>query len=246
MPDATAYPDIVSREVWLDARKALLEDEKALTRQHDAVAAKRRRLPMVRIDKAYRFEGPDGPLSLLDLFDGQRQLFVGHFMFDPDWDAGCSSCTHLADEIAPADLRHLRDSNTAFAYVSRAPIAKIEAYKAKHGWTFPWVSSHGSDFNYDFGVTLDRAKGPVSYNYKTEDELARQDNFTLDKGQSAEVPGFSAFLRVGDEVFHTYSTFARGCEAFGGSHYILDLTVWGRQQSFEDSPEGWPQSPTYG
>ena len=245
MAKATAYPDIVPHAAWLDARKALLEEEKALTRARDALNAKRRRLPMVRIEKDYRFEGPAGTLSLLDLFDGHDQLFIGHFMFDPDWDRGCSSCTHLADEIAEASVRHLRDANTAFAYISRAPIAKIEAYKAEHGWTFPWVSSYGSDFNYDFGVTLDPSKGAVSYNFKSEAELA-QDGFRMQDGEPMELPGFSAFLRAGDDVFHTYSTYARGCEAFGSSHYILDLTVWGRQQDFEDSPEGWPQSPTYG
>ncbi|MFQ6546364.1 DUF899 domain-containing protein [Aestuariibius sp. 2305UL40-4] len=245
MAEATKYPEIVSQDKWLTARMTLLAEEKALTRQRDAVAARRRRLPMVRIEKDYAFEGPSGPLSLADLFGGHSQLFLGHFMFDPDWDEGCSSCTHLADEISDGHIRHLADSNTAFTYVSRAPIAKIEAYKAKRGWTFPWVSSFGSDFNYDFGVTLDPAKGATSYNYKTRDELAA-DGFTLTEGKPAETPGFSAFLKVGDDIFHTYSTFARGCEAFGGAHYILDMTVWGRQQSFEDSPEGWPQNPTYG
>ncbi|MEO0697808.1 MAG: DUF899 domain-containing protein [Pseudomonadota bacterium] len=245
MTDATAYPDIVSKDAWLQARKALLEEEKRITRQRDKVNAMRRRLPMVRVDRDYTFEGPEGALSLRDLFGDARQLFIGHFMFDPDWDKGCSSCTHLADEISPMHLRHLRDGNTAFTYVSRAQIDKIEAYKAKHGWTFPWVSSFGSDFNYDFGVTLDRSKAPVGYNYKNEAEMEAAGWSPAD-GETAEMPGFSTFVRRGDEVFHTYSTYARGCEQFGGAHYMLDMTVWGRQQDFEDSPEGWPQSPTYG
>lgn len=245
MTEAKAYPDIVSRDTWLEARKALLTEEKKLTRHRDQINAMRRRLPMVRVDKDYTFEGPEGALSLRDLFGETRQLLIGHFMFDPSWENGCSSCTHLADEISPAHLRHLNDSNTAFAYVSRAPIDKIEAYKAKQGWTFPWVSSFGSDFNYDFGVTLDRSKAPVGYNYKSEAEMAAA-GWTPADGESAEMPGFSTFVRRGKEVFHTYSTYARGCEQFGGAHYMLDMTVWGRQQDFEDSPQGWPQKPTYG
>ena len=244
-PKAEAYPPVVIREAWLAARKDLLAREKQLTRDRDALNAARRRLPMVKVDKDYVFEGPAGAVRLVDLFDGLNQLIVGHFMFDPDWADGCSSCTHLADEISPGHIRHLREGDTAFAYVSRAPIAKIEAYKAKRGWTFPWVSSFGSDFNYDFGVTLDRAKAPVGYNYKSEQELA-ESGLSVADGQSVEAPGFSAFLRIGNGVFHTYSTYARGGEAIGGAHYLLDLTVWGRQQDFEDSPPGWPQRPTYG
>ncbi|MDX8355596.1 DUF899 family protein, partial [Cognatiyoonia sp. IB215182] len=117
--------------------------------------------------------------------------------------------------------------------------------KAKRGWTFPWVSSFGSDFNYDLGVTLDRNRAPIGYNYKNEKEMAGA-GWAPKEGESVELPGFSTFLRRRDEVFHTYSTYARGCEQFGGAHYMLDMTVWGRQQDFEDSPEGWPQEPTYG
>ncbi|MEM9011380.1 MAG: DUF899 family protein [Pseudomonadota bacterium] len=242
---ATAHPDIVSREDWLRARRDLLDEEKALTRARDAVAARRRRLPMVKVEREYTFTGPRGPLSLRDLFGGQERLFLGHFMFAPDWQEGCASCTHLADEISDGHLRHLAENDTAFAYVSRAPIEKIEAYKATRGWRFAWVSSHGSDFNYDFGVTLDRSRDATEYNYKSEEALAAM-GLTLADGQSMELPGFSAFLRIDEEVFHTYSTYARGGEAIGGSHYILDMTVWGRRQSFEDSPPGWPQAPTYG
>lgn len=246
MPDATAYPDIVSNEAWLEARKALLVEEKRVTRERDAVNAMRRRLPMVRVEKDYTFEGPKGALTLRDLFGDARQLFIGHFMFDPEWENGCSSCSHLADEISPAHIRHLADGDTAFAYVSRAPIDKIESYKAKRGWTFPWVSSFGSDFNYDFGATFDPEKGSTTYNYKTEAELVERNLYGVNTDQSSELPGFSVFLRIDDDVFHTYSTYGRGGETFGGAHYMLDMTVWGRRQDFEASPKGWPQAPTYG
>jgi predicted dithiol-disulfide oxidoreductase (DUF899 family) len=220
-----SLPDVVSREQWLEARTALLAKEKELTRQRDALAAERRRLPMVEVTKPYTFEGPDGPATLLDLFGGRRQLIVSHFMFDPDWDAGCPSCTAGADENAPGLRAHLAARDTSHVYVSRAPLAKLERYKAEKGWTFAWYSSHGSDFNYDFGVTLDPAVGPPVYNYR---ELP---------GYTGELPGLSAFLRDGHRVFHTYSTFARGMEALGGSYYFLDLTALGRQEEWEE-PKG--------
>jgi predicted dithiol-disulfide oxidoreductase (DUF899 family) len=160
-------PQVVSRDEWLAARKELLAREKELTRQRDELNAERRRLPMVRIDREYVFEGPDGKASLLDLFDGRRQLIVGHFMFDPRWDEGCSSCSAGADEISNGLLKHLHARDTTFVYVSRAPLAKIEAYKARKGWTFPWYSSYGNDFNYDFHVTLDESAAPIEYNYRT-------------------------------------------------------------------------------
>ena len=214
-------PQIVSHEEWLVARKALLVKEKELTRARDALNAERRRLPMVEITKPYAFEGPDGRASLLDLFEGRLQLIVGHFMFDPSWDDGCPSCSAGADEVAPGLLEHLHTRDTTLAYVSRAPLAKIADYKARKGWTFPWYSSYGSDFNYDFHVTLDASVAPLEYNYRP---------LEVDWEQPFEMPGTSYFLREGDRVFHTYSTYARGAEQTGGSYYFLDLTALGRAQ----------------
>ncbi|MDX6542444.1 MAG: hypothetical protein QOK32_47, partial [Gaiellaceae bacterium] len=142
------FPDVVSRTEWLAARKELLAEEKEMTRQRDALNAKRRRLPMVEVEKGYVFTGPDGEATLLDLFDGRRQLIVRHFMFDPSWEEGCSSCSAGAAEISPGLLDHLHARETTLAVVSRAPIEKIERYKASKGWVFPWYSSYGSDFNY--------------------------------------------------------------------------------------------------
>jgi predicted dithiol-disulfide oxidoreductase (DUF899 family) len=154
---AMSLPDIVSREQWLLARKQLLAEEKEMTRTHDRLAAKRRMLPMVLIDKEYVFQGPDGPVTLLDMFDGRRQLILRHFMFGPDWEKGCPGCTAGADEMSDGLLRHLNVRETSFVAVARAPIEKLEAYRAERGWTFPFYSSYGSDFNYDFHVTLDES-----------------------------------------------------------------------------------------
>ena len=231
-------PDVVSREEWLAARKELLVREKAFTRQRDALNAERRRLPMVKVDKEYVFDGPDGATTLLDLFDGRRQLIVGHFMFDPRWDDGCPSCSAGADEIADGLLAHLHTRDTTFVYVSRAPLAKIEAYKARRGWTFPWYSSHGSDFNYDYHVTLDESVAPVLYNYRTRAEHEQAGTSGYVEGDPpVEGPGRSCFLRDGDTIFHTYSVYARGLEGVGGSYYFLDETALGRQEEWEE-PRG--------
>ena len=219
-----SLPDVVSREEWVAARKALLAKEKELTRRRDALNAERRRLPMVLIEKDYVFTGPDGEARLRDLFEGRRQLIIGHFMFDPDWEDGCPSCSAGADEVSDGLLRHLHVRDTTLAYVSRAPLEKLEAYKARKGWTFPWYSSYGSDFNYDFHVTLDPSVAPVEYNYRPID-------------LEGEMPGSSYFLRDGDRVYHTYSTYARGAEQTGGSYYFLDLTALGRQEEWEE-PKG--------
>jgi predicted dithiol-disulfide oxidoreductase (DUF899 family) len=219
-----SLPEIVSRADWLAARRDLLAKEKELTRARDALNAERRRLPMVRVEKDYVFEGPDGKARLLDLFGGHRQLFLRHFMFDPSWDDGCPSCSAAAEELSDGLIAHLHTRDTEFVTVSRAPLAKIEDYKRRRGWTFPWYSSHGSDFNYDFGVTLDRSVRPPEYNYAPADD-------------EGEWPGHSCFLRVGDDVFHTYSTYARGAEMLGGSYYWLDLTALGRQEDWEE-PKG--------
>jgi predicted dithiol-disulfide oxidoreductase (DUF899 family) len=230
-----SLPKVVSRDEWLAARKELLAREKELTRQRDALSADRRRLPMVKIEKDYAFDGPDGRATLLDLFDGRRQLIVGHFMFDPSWDDGCSSCSAGADEVSDGLLEHLHTRDTSFAYVSRAPIEKLERYKAKKGWTFPWYSSYGSDFNYDFHATLDESVAPLEYNYRTrpEHEQAGTSHY-LEGEQPIEEPGTSCFLHDGDTVFHTYSTYARGAEMLGGSYYWLDLTALGRQEDWEE------------
>jgi len=230
-----SLPRVVSREEWLVARKDLLVKEKELTRRRDALNAERRRLPMVRIDKDYAFEGPDGGAGLSDLFAGRRQLIVRHFMFDPTWEDGCPSCSAGAAEIADGLLEHLHTRDTTFVVVSRSPLARIEAYKARKGWTFPWYSSFGSDFNYDFHVTLDESVAPIEYNYRTRAEHEQAGPSAFFEGeQPIEAPGQSCFLRDGDTIFHTYSNYARGAEMTGGSYYYLDLTALGRQEAWEE------------
>ncbi|GAA4094251.1 DUF899 domain-containing protein [Nonomuraea soli] len=225
-------PDVVTREEWLAARKKLLAKEKELTRTRDALNAERRRLPMVRVAKPYTFEGPDGTVSLLDLFEGRPQLVVHHFMFAPDWDAACSSCSSAADGIG--GLRQLHARNTTLAAVSRAPYPKLAAFKERMGWSFPWYSSYGGAFNYDFHATLDDRVEPVLLHLRTKEELG--DEWTEDM-RGSEWPGISAFVRDGDEVFHTYSTYGRGIEEFHNGYPYLDLTVFGRQEEWEE-PKG--------
>jgi predicted dithiol-disulfide oxidoreductase (DUF899 family) len=225
-----SLPKVVSRAEWLTARKDLLEREKELTRVRDALSADRRRLPMVEIDKPYEFTARDGStVSLVDLFEGRSQLILAHFMFDPEWENGCPSCTAGTDEMSPGLMAHLHTRDTTICWVSRAPIDKLNAYQEKRGWDLPWYSSYGSDFNYDFGVTLDPAKAPPIYNFRPVPDLA------------GEFPGTSVFLRVGEEVFHTYSSFARGAEWTGGSYAFLDLTALGRQEDWEE-PKGRSES----
>jgi predicted dithiol-disulfide oxidoreductase (DUF899 family) len=231
-----SLPDVVTEDRWLEARKALLAEEKAMTRARDELSRKRRELPMVLVDKDYEFDGPTGKVGLLDMFEGRRQLIVQHFMFDPSWDEGCPSCTAGADELSEGLLRHLHVRETSFAAVSRAPLPKIERYKATRGWTFPWYSSFGSDFNYDYHVTLDASVAPVMWNYRTMDELQQVGMGWMGEG-SSEQPGFSMFLRDEDRIFHTYSVFARGTEMLGGAYYFLDLTALGRQEEWEE-PKG--------
>lgn len=225
-------PEVVSREEWLAARKELLVKEKELTRARDRVNADRRRLPMVRMDKPYTFEGPDGTVGLLDLFEGRPQLVMHHFMFGPDWEQGCPSCSSAADGIGR--LRQLHVRNTTLVAVSRAPYAKLAAYRERMGWTFPWYSSYGSDFNYDFHTTLDDRIAPVLQNFRTEAELAEAGTPWTEEMRGEEIPGISAFLRVGDEVFHTYSTYGRGIDQFHNGYPYLDLTALGRQEEWEE------------
>ncbi len=231
-----AHPEIASRKEWLAQRKALLVKEKEVTRHYDRVNAERRRLPMVKIEKSYAFDGPEGKKSLLDLFGGQSQLIVYHFMFDPKWKEGCPGCTGYVDALG--DLTMLGERNTTMVLISRAPLPKLEAYKAQKGWTLPWYSSFESDFNYDFHATADPDVAPPEYNYRTEEEIGHR--------LTGEQHGLSVFFRIGDDIFHTYSTYARGVESLSDSYRLLDVTPYGRQEDWEDSPPGWPQKPTYG
>jgi predicted dithiol-disulfide oxidoreductase (DUF899 family) len=224
-----ALPQVVTQNEWERARLELLAQEKELTRLRDRVSASRRRLPMVEVTKPYVFEGPSGSVGLLELFADRRQLIVCHFMFDPSWEDGCPSCSAGADEMSDGHRKHLAARDTTLVYVSRAPLEKLERYKAKRGWTFPWYSSDGSDFNYDFAVTLDPDVTDVVYNFRPMPEL------------SGEYPGRSHFLRVDDRVFHTYSVYARGLETIGGSYYLLDETALGRQEEWEE-PRGRVES----
>ncbi|MCB1186028.1 DUF899 domain-containing protein [bacterium] len=238
---AEGNPQIVDREHWLWQRRELLGQEKALMELMDRVNARRRRMPMVKLDKPYHFKGRDGEFDLRGLFGDMRQLVVYHFMFDPAWDKGCPGCTGLVKEIA--DLSLLGERNTRFVLVSRAPLEKLEKYRQEMGWELPWYSSNDSDFNYDFHATYDPEKAAVMSNFRSAAELEALGRTVPQKG---ETHGMSVFFRIGDEVFHTYSSYQRGVENLTDSYAILDITPWGRQEDFEDSPAGYPQKPTYG
>src|SRR6266516_1344531 len=222
-------PKIVSHDEWLVARKRLLAKEKDFTRARDRLNAERRRLPMVRIDKEYVFDGPDGKATLFDLFDGRRQLIVYHFMFDPAWDAGREGCSIVVDNIG--HLAHLHARDTSLVLVSRAPLPKLLAYQKRMGWTVPWYSSYGSEFNYDFHVTGDESVAPVEYNYRDQPELLAMGDDVTGEGH-----GLSAFLRGEADVFHTYSTYARGTDLLNSTFNYLDLTALGRQEPWEEPP----------
>lgn len=221
-------PTTVSRDEWTAARKRLLVKEKEFNRQRDALSAERRKLPMVAIEKEYVFQGREGRRTLAELFEGQRQLLVYHFMFEPDHDEGCPACSFVADNFA-SGLVHLAARDTAFAVISRAPLDKIERFKKRMGWTFPWLSSFGIDFNYDFQVTLDK-KHP-EYNYAP---VSAQPAVYPQEG---EREGLSVFLRDGDRLFHTYSTYQRGLDPLLNTYNFLDLTPLGRQE--EDGIMRW-------
>jgi len=231
-----AHPKIVSEDEWRAVREEHLAHEKEITRKLDKLHAERRRLPMVRVEKNYVFEGPEGKRTLGELFDDRRQLIIYHFMFDPSWDKGCPGCTGYVNALG--DLSMLAARDTTFAVVSRAPLAKLEAYKASRGWEIRWYSSFGTPFNYDFHVTLDDSVAPMEYNYRNTSRTGEK----LTKG---EAHGLSVFFRLGDEIFHTYSAYGRGTENLTNSYTLLDTTPYGRQEDFEDSPAGWPQKPTY-
>jgi predicted dithiol-disulfide oxidoreductase (DUF899 family) len=236
------YPPVVSRADWLEARKKLLTKEKELTHLRDQINTERRLLPMVQVEEPYAFEGPQGTVRLIDLFEGRQQLIIYHFMWlweaGQPLDRGCPSCSAWADHVCRGHLQHLHARSTTLALVSRAPFAKIAAFKARMGWSTPWYSSAGSDFNYDYHVTLDESVTPVEYNYRTPAEHERAGTGYYMKGkQPFDLPGLSCFLRKGDSVYHTYSTYGRGGETVGGAYYFLDLTALGRQEAWEE-PKG--------
>jgi predicted dithiol-disulfide oxidoreductase (DUF899 family) len=213
---------VVSRDEWLRARIAFLSKEKELTRQHDELSRQRRALPWVKVEKEYVFEAPEGKVTLANLFDGRRQLIVHHFMFGPGWKEGCVGCSFHSDH-ADGALVHLQNHGVSYVRVSRAPLSEIEAFNRRMGWHAKWVSSFGSDFNYDFRVSFpeaDQARGKVYYNFAEDDFL------------SEEMSGVSIFYKdeAGD-VFHTYSTYARGDEGVLGTYFYLDLTPEGRNET---------------
>jgi predicted dithiol-disulfide oxidoreductase (DUF899 family) len=225
-------PRIASREEWLVARKALLEKEKALTRQRDALNAERRQLPMVVVTQDYRFQGPQGELRLVDLFEGRSQLIIYHFMYHRDRGEGCEGCSSLVDNIG--HLAHLHARDTTLALVSRAPLAELEAFRQRMGWTLPWYSSYGSAFNYDYHATTDEAVAPVEYNYRDKAELER---LGLTYHVQGEQPGVSVFLRDGERVYHCYSSYGRGLDILMGTYNYLDLTPFGRGEGWDGMPD---------
>jgi predicted dithiol-disulfide oxidoreductase (DUF899 family) len=225
-------PEVVGRDEWVQARRELLAAEKAFTKERDALNTRRRELPMVLVDKGYAFAGAKGPVGLLELFEGRDQLVVYHFMFQPEWDAGCPNCTGFVDEIG--SVRFLNAANTTFALVSRAPYEKLAGYREARGWEHPWYSSYGSDFNYDYHVTLDESVVPFEYNYRTKSEWDALPNNEHTQGeQPFDLHGLSCFLRVDEQIYHTYSTYGRGPDAMTFTPTALDLTALGRQEPWE-------------
>jgi len=215
---------VVSPEDWLAARKKLLVQEEELNRARAALVEARQKLPVTEMTKDYVFEGRDGKASLEDLFEGRRQLIVYHFMFDPAWDEGCKHCSFLADNIG--HLAHLHARHTTLALVSRAPWAKIQQFRARMGWAMPWYSSFGSDFNYDFHVTQDESRGPISFNYMDKATLLAAGMAHFTRGEWA---GLSVFLRQDGKIYHSYSQ-QDGQDLFHGTFSYLDLTPLGRQE----------------
>ncbi|MEA2616224.1 MAG: hypothetical protein QOE72_2007 [Chloroflexota bacterium] len=221
---------VVSRDEWLAARTEHLRREKEFSKLRDQLSAERRALPWVRVDKTYTFDTPDGPRTLADLFDGRSQLIVYHLMFGPSWEEGCPSCSLLSDHIDGATV-HLAQRDVTLIAVSRAPLDRIEAFRRRMGWRFPWVSSHGSDFNHDHHVSFteeDRAAGEVDY------------NFGRQRYMSDELPGVSVFIRdESGDVFHTYSAYARGLDLLVGAYNYLDLAPKGRDEDALDFTMAW-------
>ena len=221
---------IVSRDEWLAARKQHLKKEKELTRLRDRLSAERRALPWVKVEKNYVFDAPEGKKTLADLFDGRSQLIVQHFMLGPGWEEGCVGCSFGADHVDGARL-HFEHRDVTFVAVSRAPLPQLAAFKKRMGWRFPWVSSFGSDFNYDFNVSFtkdDEAKGKAFYNFELRDF------------ESEEMSGISVFYKDGNgDIFHTYSTYARGDELLSSAYMYLDLVPKGRDEADLPYPSAW-------
>ena len=223
-------PNIVSREEWLKARKEHLAQEKEFTRLRDRLSENRRELPWVRVDKDYQFHGPNGVETLADLFEGNSQLIVYHFMFDPEWEVGCKSCSFLADHYTPA-IVHLKQRDITMVTVSSAPLEKLEAFKKRLGWNFKWLSSHGSDFNHDYHVTFtaeDKERGTIFYNFETRE------------GFATETPGISVFYKDHEgAIYHTYSSYSRGLDMLISAYHLLDLTPKGRNEDELSYPMEW-------
>ncbi len=223
-------PQIVSQAEWLKARQQLLAEEKAFTRQRDALSRHRREMPWVEVTKPYQFESSEGKKSLAELFAGKSQLIVYHFMFHPDWNAGCKSCSFWADNYNGA-LDHLAARDTALVAISRAPLAKLEAFKQRMGWRFPWVSAVGDDFNHDFGVSF------------TKDEIASREklyNYGTRAFNGEDAPGISVFAKAASgRIFHTYSCYSRGLDMLNGAYHLLDLTPKGRDEANLSHPMSW-------
>jgi predicted dithiol-disulfide oxidoreductase (DUF899 family) len=221
---------VVSREQWIEARKDFLAKEKEFTRMRDQISQQRRELPWVRVDKNYVFDAPEGKIALADLFAGKSQLVVYHFMFDPSWEAGCKSCSFWADNYNPI-IVHLNHRDANLVAISRAPLAKLEAYRKRMGWGFKWVSSAGNDFNYDYHVSFtsdEIAKGEAYYNYR------------MGKTAGGEMPGISVFHKDAEgNIFHTYSTYERGLDMLNGAYHILDLLPKGRDEGGLEFTQAW-------
>jgi predicted dithiol-disulfide oxidoreductase (DUF899 family) len=225
--EAPSKHRVVSQDEWMAARTDFLRKEKEFTKARDAVSAARQELPWVKVEADYVFEGPDGPVSLSDLFDGRSQLIVYHFMYGPGWDEGCSGCSFVCDHVDAA-RQHFEHHDVAYVAVSRAPLADFQAFKKRMGWTFRWVSSNANDFNYDFGASCrkeDLERGPVLY------------NFVEQKLSSEEQPGLTVFTKDEDgNIYRTYSTYERGLDLLVGAYNYLDLTPNGRNES---GPMSW-------
>jgi len=223
-------PRVVSEKEWIAARKELLKKEKAATQLRDELSAERRKLPWVKVDKNYVFDGPGGKVALIDLFAGRSQLVIYHFMFGPDWQEGCPSCSFVSDHLDGTRV-HLAARDVSLVLVSRAPLAKIAAFKQRMGWQLQWVSAHDNDFNADFHVSFtpeEMAQGKVNYNY------------TMQEFPSAEAPGLSVFYKDDHgDIFHTYSTFSRGLDPLLSTYVVLDFVPKGRDEELLDFSMAW-------
>jgi predicted dithiol-disulfide oxidoreductase (DUF899 family) len=232
LKEAAMIQKIVSHDEWTEARIALLEAEKSFTRQRDELTRLRQQMPWEKVAKAYHFTGPQGRLAFADLFAGHSQLIIYHFMLGPDWEEGCKSCSFWADNFDGTPV-HLAQRDVAFTAVSRAPIEKIEAYRHRMGWDFPWVSSQGSDFNFDYRISF------------TPEQIAVDEavyNYALRQNSMSELPGVSVFVRGEDSaIYHSYSCYARGLDMLNGAYHYLDLVPKGRDEADLDFTMGWVQ-----